>query len=82
MLVGGADNTINNHSLLYAMGHEFEYTYVGGLPTGIVPLNAVLGSLLDDFSPLAITEGPATQPQAVQLAGAPQPSARPTATGS
>ncbi|WP_378942151.1 autotransporter outer membrane beta-barrel domain-containing protein [Mesorhizobium sp. ANAO-SY3R2] len=54
MLVGGADNVLNNRSLLYAMGHDFDFSYVGALPAGPVPVNAILESLLDDFSPMAI----------------------------
>lgn len=56
MMVGGANNRVNNHSLLYALGDTYEYQYVGAAPVaGPVPTNAILESLLDDFSPLAIS---------------------------
>ncbi|MDO5605533.1 MAG: autotransporter outer membrane beta-barrel domain-containing protein, partial [Paracoccus sp. (in: a-proteobacteria)] len=61
MLVGGAQNTVTNRGLLYAMGHDFDYIDATDLigvvnPTpGLAPLNAVLGSLFDDFSPLSIS---------------------------
>ncbi len=55
MFVGGADNALNNNSLLYAMGHDFDFAYIGDAPTGPVPLNAILETLLDDFSPVSIT---------------------------
>ncbi|RUW98055.1 autotransporter outer membrane beta-barrel domain-containing protein, partial [Mesorhizobium sp. M8A.F.Ca.ET.059.01.1.1] len=65
MLVGGADNTLTNHSLLYAMGAtptfeiqaaQFQAFQAFLLAPGpVVPTNAILESLLDDFSPLAIT---------------------------
>ncbi|WP_245481912.1 autotransporter outer membrane beta-barrel domain-containing protein [Mesorhizobium sp. M7A.F.Ce.TU.012.03.2.1] len=65
MLVGGADNTLNNHSLLYAMGATPSFTIQASqfqafqafllAPGPVVPTNAILESLLDDFSPLAIT---------------------------
>jgi hypothetical protein len=55
MMVGGANNTITNRSLLYAMGQEFDYIYFGDAPVGPVPVNAVLASLIDDFSPMSIT---------------------------
>ncbi|WP_348643136.1 autotransporter outer membrane beta-barrel domain-containing protein, partial [Mesorhizobium sp. B2-3-4] len=65
MLVGGADNTLTNHSLLYAMGatptfeiqaSQFQAFQAFLLAPGpVVPTNAILESLLDDFSPFAIT---------------------------
>ncbi|MBZ9776536.1 autotransporter outer membrane beta-barrel domain-containing protein [Mesorhizobium sp. CO1-1-8] len=65
MLVGGADNNLINHSLLYAMGATPSFTIQASqfqafqafllAPGPVVPTNAILESLLDDFSPLAIT---------------------------
>ncbi|WP_280945045.1 autotransporter outer membrane beta-barrel domain-containing protein [Mesorhizobium loti] len=67
MLVGGADNTLTNHSLLYAMGatptfevqasqfQALKALLVAPGPDPVVPTNAILESLLDDFSPFAIT---------------------------
>ena len=65
MLVGGADNALNNNSLLYAMEANptftmmtadiasFNASLVPGAP--VVPTEAILESLLDKFSPLSIT---------------------------
>ncbi|RUZ58826.1 autotransporter outer membrane beta-barrel domain-containing protein, partial [Mesorhizobium sp. M7A.F.Ca.US.003.02.2.1] len=65
MLVGGANNALTNHSLLYAMGatptFEIQAADIQAFqtfllaPGPVVPTNAILESLLDDFSPLAIT---------------------------
>ncbi|WP_281405355.1 autotransporter outer membrane beta-barrel domain-containing protein [Mesorhizobium sp. B2-3-12] len=65
MLVGGANNTLTNHSLLYAMGANPTFDIQASqfqafqalllAPGPVVPTNAILESLLDDFSPLAIT---------------------------
>ncbi|TGS88732.1 hypothetical protein EN820_55095, partial [bacterium M00.F.Ca.ET.177.01.1.1] len=58
MLVGGADNTLTNHSLLYAMGatptFEIQAAQFQALqafllaPGPVVPTHAILESLLDD----------------------------------
>ncbi|MEZ2332550.1 autotransporter outer membrane beta-barrel domain-containing protein [Mesorhizobium sp. RCC_202] len=65
MLVGGADNTLTNHSLLYAMGANPTFEIQASqfkafqtfllAPGPVVPTDAILESLLDDFSPFAIT---------------------------
>ncbi|WP_292856757.1 autotransporter outer membrane beta-barrel domain-containing protein [Mesorhizobium sp.] len=65
MLVGGADNTLTNHSLLYAMGPNPTFQVQASqlqafhtlllAPGPVVPTDAILASLLDDFSPFAIT---------------------------
>ncbi|WP_275451173.1 autotransporter outer membrane beta-barrel domain-containing protein [Mesorhizobium loti] len=65
MLVGGADNTLTNHSLLYAMGATPTFQIQASqlpafktflvAPGPVVPTDAILESLLDQFSPFAIT---------------------------
>jgi hypothetical protein len=58
MLVGGTDNALNNNSLLYAMGQEYDFQLPQFATLAAIepaPINAILESLLDDFSPLAIT---------------------------
>ncbi|CDX16130.1 Outer membrane autotransporter barrel domain protein [Mesorhizobium plurifarium] len=65
MLVGGQDNTVNNNSLLYAMGATPTFSIMQSklaafsasllAPGPVVPDDAILESLLDQFSPLAVT---------------------------
>ncbi|MBZ9988358.1 autotransporter outer membrane beta-barrel domain-containing protein [Mesorhizobium sp. BH1-1-5] len=65
MVVGGQDNTVNNNSLLYAMGATPTFSiqqskltaFSASLlaPGPVVPDDAILESLLDQFSPLAVT---------------------------
>ena len=65
MLVGGQNNTLNNNSLTFAMGANPTFTMLQSdiaafnaslLAAGpLVPTDAILESLLDDFSPLSIT---------------------------
>ncbi|WP_281405606.1 autotransporter outer membrane beta-barrel domain-containing protein [Mesorhizobium sp. B2-4-3] len=65
MVVGGQDNTVNNNSLLYAMGATPTFSIMQSklaafsasllAPGPVVPDDAILESLLDQFSPLAVT---------------------------
>ncbi len=66
MLVGGATNTVNNNSLTFALSADATFTMSMAsfkafqasslLATGpVVPTDAILGSLLGQFSPLSIT---------------------------
>ncbi|MFA6154125.1 autotransporter outer membrane beta-barrel domain-containing protein [Mesorhizobium sp.] len=65
MLVGGQDNTVNNNSLLYAMGANPTFSVLPSnmaafsasllAPGPVVPTDAILETLLDDFSPLSIS---------------------------
>ncbi len=65
MVVGGATNTVNNNSLLYAMGANPTFSIMKSSlaafsasladPGPVVPKDAILQSLLGQFSPLSIT---------------------------
>ncbi|WP_280822684.1 autotransporter outer membrane beta-barrel domain-containing protein [Pseudaminobacter soli (ex Li et al. 2025)] len=65
MLVGGATNTVNNNSLLYATGANPTFSVMQSSfaafnasladPGPFVPKDAILQSLLGQFSPLSIT---------------------------
>lgn len=59
MLVGGSNNRVTNHSLLFAMGEiqdpDNDGAGVSSPSIPYIPLDAELGSMLSDFSPLAIS---------------------------